>query len=101
MAKKGSKATKKFAKSGELKRAIDTRRKHQKLKKQIQARKSVRGAPVSRGAGDEVDEEPEENIAHTSKKSKGKARAKAVDFLDDDQESGEEGQDDAVTSKGK
>lgn len=105
MAKKGSKATRKFAKSGELKRTIDSRRKHQKVKKQIQARKSVRGAPVLRtphGDGLEDDDGADESVPTSSRKVKGKARAKAVDFLDDDQESDEEAlDDDAVASKGK
>lgn len=100
MAKKGAKATKKFAKSGELKRQIDTRRKHQKVKKQIQARKSVRGAPVARGEAREDDDDKNDDLTTPGKKNKGKGRAKAVDFLDEDDEQSDE-QAEPVASKGK
>lgn len=100
MAKKGAKATKKFAKSGELKRQIDTRRKHQKVKKQIQARKSVRGAPVVRGEAREDENDEGNDLIMTGKKNKGKGRAKAVDFLDEDDDQSD-AQAEPVASKGK
>lgn len=104
MAKKGAKATKKFAKSGQLKSTIDARRKHQKVKKQIQARKSVRGAPVARpGPADDDDNDGDDGVVEDSrKKGKGKARAKAVDFLDDDDdEHSADDKDAPVAGKGK
>jgi nucleolar complex protein 2 len=85
MKKGGAKAARKFAKSGELKRTIDNRRKHQKLKKQIQARKAVRGAPLTRAADPSGDVEGEMDDDRGNKgKRNGKERAKAVDFLDED-----------------
>lgn len=108
MPKKGAKATKKFAKSGGLKQTIDARRKHQKMKKQIQARKSVRGAPIVRdeNAG-EGDDAGDDHISDGPRKgkgaAKGKGRAKAVDFLDPEEDDGDsEGAvDQPVSSKGK
>lgn len=100
MAKKGARATKKFAKSGELKRQIDTRRKHQKVKKQIQARKSVRGAPVARGETREDDDGDDDEVLTSGKKNKGKGRAKAVDFLDEEDEHSDD-QAEPVAGKGK
>jgi nucleolar complex protein 2 len=101
MPKKGAKATKKFAKSGELKRTIDARRKHQKVKRQIQARKSVRGAPVSRGHRRAEDEgEPgDESREGQRVRGKGKARPKTVSFMDEDAES--DAPNTTVASKGR
>lgn len=104
MVNRASKQTKKFAQSGQLKRTIDSRRKHQKFKKQIEARKGVRGAPATRdhkGDGD-GDEEPEDDDRPgPSKKAKGKGRAKAVDFLEEDEDEDVGKSADAVASKGK
>ena len=92
MGKKGAKATRKFAKSGELKRTIDARRKHQKIKKQIQTRKTQRGKPIPRHDNNEDSEGDNE---HTEKKKKGKPKSNVIDFLDGD-EAGE-----AVPEDGK
>jgi len=101
MTKKGTKATRKFAKSGELKRTIDNRRKHQNLKKKIQARKAVRGAALTRDADSSVVAEGEMNEERETKgKREGKGRAKAVDFLDDKDEEPDH-KDEKIVSKGK
>ncbi|CAE6453743.1 unnamed protein product [Rhizoctonia solani] len=55
MGKKAAKSTRKFAKSGELKRTIQARRKHKAVKAKVQARKSTR-----REKNDDDDEEDEE-----------------------------------------
>lgn len=100
MKKKGAKAARKFAKSGELKRTIDSRRKHQKLKQQIQARKAVRGAPLSRDDDPSGDVEGEiQGDQGTKSKRKGK-RAKVVDFLDED-ETYLDSEDEKTIGKGK
>ena len=101
MTKKGTKATRKFAKSGELKRIIDNRRKHQNLKK-IQARKAVRGAPPTRDARSPgVAEGEVNNRSEKNSKGKGKEGAKAVDFLHGEDENHSDNEDEEVVSKGK
>jgi hypothetical protein len=83
MGKKGAKATRKFAKSGELKRTIDARRNHQKVKKQIQTRKALRGGPLLRPNDKE---EKERYNGDSSRRGKGKPRSDAIDFLEEDEE---------------
>ncbi|QRW26486.1 nucleolar complex protein 2 [Rhizoctonia solani] len=59
MGKKAAKSTRKFAKSGELKRTIQARRKFKAVKAKTQARK---GAKRSQNEHDEEEEEEEEDI---------------------------------------
>ncbi|KAG9080597.1 Nucleolar Complex 2 protein [Ceratobasidium sp. 370] len=94
MGKKASKATRKFAASGELKRAITARRKHKAVKQKAQARsvEKERKQKVKTREEDEGSEEEE-----VPKNAKGKGKAKTVDDLlsgafldgaDDDSEAG-------------
>ncbi|KAG8690497.1 Nucleolar Complex 2 protein [Ceratobasidium sp. 394] len=78
MGKKASKATRKFAASGELKRTITARRKHKAVKQKAQARivekeRKRKVKAVEENEGSEEEEVP--------KKSKGKGKAKTVDDL--------------------
>ncbi|KAH6911956.1 hypothetical protein BKA70DRAFT_821427 [Coprinopsis sp. MPI-PUGE-AT-0042] len=59
MGKKAAKATRKFAASGQLKKSIDARRKHQQVKKQIERRKVGKGAGKhgGRSQGDAADDD--------------------------------------------
>ena len=62
MGKKASKATKKFAASGQLKKTIQARHKAQQIKKKIQGRRGNKGGKgIERsgveGGGDEEDDE--------------------------------------------
>lgn len=62
MAKKGAKATRKFAASGQLKKQIQARHKHQELKKRVERRKGKKGGHnVPRKNHDENDEDQEES----------------------------------------
>lgn len=70
MGKKASKATRKFAASGELKRAITERRKHKAVKQKAQAR-GVEKERRRRKRGDENGED-EERGGEEPKKGKGK-----------------------------
>ncbi|KAG8792319.1 Nucleolar Complex 2 protein, partial [Ceratobasidium sp. 428] len=77
MGKKASKATRKFAASGELKRTITARRKHKAVKQKAQARSAEKERKKRTGGGEE-DEGSDEEVL---KKSKGKGKAKPVDDL--------------------
>jgi nucleolar complex protein 2 len=65
---RATKATKKYAASGQLKKSIQARHKHQQIKKKIQGRKKPKGQ--SRSLVTEGDEETENNDK-TSKATKG------------------------------
>ena len=61
---KASKATKKFASSGQLKKTIDARKKHQQVRKRIQGRKTAKPQQKQ----DDAPEEDEEEVEQPSKK---------------------------------
>ncbi|KAF9048039.1 Noc2-domain-containing protein [Hymenopellis radicata] len=68
---KASKATKKFASSGQLKKTIEARRKHQQVRKRIQSKKTVKGKQKAVEVPDDEDvEDEEEEEISTSKKRK-------------------------------
>lgn len=70
MGKKASKATRKFAASGELKRTITARRKHKAVKQKAQARGIEKDRKRARKADDgEEGSEEEEDVP---RKGKGK-----------------------------
>ena len=73
MGKKATKATRKFAASGQLKKTIQQRRKHQDIKRKAERRKtnsSQKGKERAgaHGAADHEDEEDEDEVEEASGK---------------------------------
>ncbi|KAJ7260970.1 Noc2p family-domain-containing protein [Mycena haematopus] len=96
MGKKAAKSMKKFASSGQLKKTIDARRKHQQIKKKNSSKKSAHDAKKGKqkpGVAREDEEEEGESAP-----VKGKKRMTVDDFLSggfmDDDSDGEEGEED-------
>ncbi|KAI6046626.1 Noc2-domain-containing protein [Pisolithus marmoratus] len=93
MGRTTKKSAKKFASSGRLKKTIESRRKHQKVKKEIQGRRGAKGK--GKVAEDTHATSEEEEIEESSKKAKSKVKS-VDDFLgakfmeDDDGSDGEE-----------
>ena len=69
MAKKGTKATRKFAASGQLTKKIQARRKHQQIQKKIHKNKGARNKGRERSRGDVGDEEERTEEIKSSKKT--------------------------------
>ena len=68
MGKKANKATRKFAASGQLKKTIQQRRKHQDIKRKVERRKgSKKGKERETEAADDGDED-EDVVEETSGK---------------------------------
>ena len=68
MGKKANKATRKFAASGQLKKTIQQRRKHQDIKRKVERRKgSKKGKARETEAADDGDED-EDVVEETSGK---------------------------------
>ncbi|KAJ7657909.1 Noc2-domain-containing protein [Mycena polygramma] len=101
MGKKAAKSMKKFASSGQLKKTIDARRKHQQIKRKNVNKKSIKdGKAKQRPADSEQPEDEEENAEATSSKAAGKGSKKRMtvdDFLGggfiDDSDGEEEDED--------
>ncbi|KAG6837759.1 hypothetical protein H0H93_001686 [Arthromyces matolae] len=99
MGKKASKQTKKFASSGQLKKVIEARRKHQQVTKRIKGRRGGKGEKVrpQEVNTEDVQEEVEEASPVQTKKSK---KGMSVDellgasFMDESDEDGDEEGDD-------
>ncbi|KAG6890208.1 hypothetical protein C0995_010219 [Termitomyces sp. Mi166 len=113
MGKRASKQTKKFAASGQLKKVIQARHKHQQIRKRIQGKRGTKGDKVP---PEEVDFEDEEDEIEaptnaTAKKSKGMSvdellnadfmgesdddeNADVSDMADGDSDDGNESEDD-------
>ena len=71
MAKKGTKATRKFAASGQLTKKIQARRKHQQIQKKVHKNKSARNRKgAERAHVDASDREDEGECAKDKKSSK-------------------------------
>ena len=71
MAKKGTKATRKFAASGQLTKKIQARRKHQQIQRKVHTNKSARNKGRERAHVDDAsDGENEERGAKENKSSK-------------------------------
>jgi len=71
MAKKGTKATRKFAASGQLTKKIQARRKHQQIQRKVHKNKSARNEKGrERAHVDARDREDEEECAKEKKSSK-------------------------------
>jgi nucleolar complex protein 2 len=79
MGKKANKASRKYAASGQLKKEIQARRKHQQVKRTIERRKGAKAKPVN-GV----------NEIKGKGKGKGKEREVVDDNEDDDVEMSEE-----------
>ncbi|KAF7297154.1 Noc2-domain-containing protein [Mycena indigotica] len=71
MGKKVAKSTKKFSASGQLKKTIEARRKHQKIKKRVSSKKEGKGKQRAVAEESIDDDEAEEEVKETSKKDKG------------------------------
>lgn len=74
MAKKGAKATRKFAASGQLKKQIQARHKHQQLKKNIERRKGGKAGRGASGYGKGRGEDGEEDDGDEDRDAKGKSK---------------------------
>jgi hypothetical protein len=72
MAKKGTKATRKFAASGQLTKKIQARRKHQQIQRKINKTKSVKNKGRERPPVDAEDGEDEDESEKEIKSSKKK-----------------------------
>lgn len=64
---KATKATRKFASSGQLKKTIQSRKKHQQVKKKIEGRRGAKGkgkgkAPVQDDGSEQDDDEKTEFV---------------------------------------
>jgi nucleolar complex protein 2 len=70
MAKKGTKATRKFAASGQLTKKIQARRKHQQIQRKINQSKSARSKGRERPPVDVKDGEGEDESEKEIKSSK-------------------------------
>ncbi|KAG5735577.1 hypothetical protein E4T56_gene11159 [Termitomyces sp. T112] len=83
MGKKASKQTKKFAASGQLKKVIQARHKHQQIRKRILGK---RGAKDDKVRSEEVDNEDEENEVEvpSNEKAKSKKGMSVDEFLNAD-----------------
>ncbi|KAJ7468636.1 Noc2-domain-containing protein [Mycena latifolia] len=94
MGKKAAKSMKKFASSGQLKKTIDARRKHQQIKRKNLSKKSVKDGKAKQRPAAPEDEDQEEDEAP----AKGSKKGMTVDdflgggFMDgsDDDEGGED-----------
>ncbi|GLB44619.1 putative noc2p family protein [Lyophyllum shimeji] len=105
MGKKASKATKKFVSSGQLKKAIQARHKHQQIRKKTQGR---RGGKDKRERAEHADiEENEEEINEPVpvKEKKSKKKMSVDELLDagfmDQSDDGEDGEEDAEDMAGE
>ncbi|KAI9451254.1 Noc2-domain-containing protein [Lactarius psammicola] len=111
MAKRGTKATRKFAASGQLTKKIQARRKHQQILRKNQKNKgakSRRREPAQAENGGSENEEPEDADRAKAKERKSSLKGMSVDdFLgagfmeeDDESEGDGEGEDSADTDDG-
>ncbi|KAF7320891.1 Noc2-domain-containing protein [Mycena chlorophos] len=80
MGKKAAKSTKKFSASGQLRKTIDARRKHQKIKKRIAGKKDTKGKQRAPEPVDDNDDNDDEEVPLS--KDKGKKRMTVDDFLE-------------------
>jgi nucleolar complex protein 2 len=102
MGKKAPKSAKKFAASGQLKKVIQARHKHQQQKKRTQHRRGNKGGADAKAGRDE-DEEVQEKVQENREKSK--RGVKSVDdflsgsFMDDEDDEGEGGSDDEMAGE--
>ncbi|KAG6330687.1 hypothetical protein ID866_8405, partial [Astraeus odoratus] len=83
MGKATKKSTRKFASSGQLKKTIEKRRKHQETKKKIQSRRGAKGKGTVKEAA-ESDASSEDENEEEEPKSKGGSKMKGMsvdDFL--------------------
>ena len=74
MGKKAAKSMKKFASSGQLKKTIDARRKHQQIKKKNLSKKSAKDGKAKQRptvSKDPEDEEEKEEAASSKAPAKG------------------------------
>lgn len=69
MGKKATKATRKFAASGQLKKTIQQRRKHQDIRRKVERRNATKkGKGKEQQVGEDGDEEGEGDVQETSRK---------------------------------
>lgn len=99
MAKRGTKATRKFAASGQLTKKIQARRKHQQIQRKTQKNKGTktrRREPAQAESGHSENEEPgDADRAKAKEKKKSSLKGMSVDdflgasFMEEDDEAGE------------
>ncbi|KAG6810857.1 hypothetical protein H0H92_010041 [Tricholoma furcatifolium] len=101
MGKKASKQTKKFAASGQLKKVIQARHKHQQIRKRTQGKRSTRDTKRPEPEDVDIEEEDDEIEAPVATKAKKSKKGMSVDelldakFMDDsDADSGDEDAED-------
>ncbi|KAJ7682900.1 Noc2p family-domain-containing protein [Mycena rosella] len=84
MGKKAAKSMKKFASSGQLKKTIDARRKHQQIKRKNMSKKSVKDGKAKQRPAEAGEDDDDEGAASNSKApAKGSKKGMTVDdFLD-------------------
>lgn len=69
MGKKATKATRKFAASGQLKKTIQQRRKHQDIRRKVERRNATKkGKGKEKQVDEDGDEEDEDGVGDTSRK---------------------------------
>ncbi|KAA1466846.1 Noc2-domain-containing protein [Dentipellis sp. KUC8613] len=102
MAKKGAKATRKFAASGQLKKTIQARHKHQQIQKKIHKKQAAKKGKPARGKEreDEGAEEDDDEVEEKGSKSNfGRFKGMSVDdflgggFMDEDDEEASDEED--------
>ncbi|KAJ8502657.1 hypothetical protein ONZ45_g11555 [Pleurotus djamor] len=84
MVKRASKATKKFAASGQLKKTIQARKKHQQVRKRISGRRGAKnGKPGPSARTQEDDDASEDEVPKTKQKGTkaGKTKSMTVDDI--------------------
>ncbi|KAI0255426.1 Noc2-domain-containing protein [Lactifluus subvellereus] len=92
MAKRGTKATRKFAASGQLTKKISARRKHQQIQRKVHKNKGARNKGRERAHVDAADAEVEDESAEERKSTKKGLKGMSVDdflgasFLDEEVE---------------
>ncbi|KAG6891449.1 hypothetical protein C0992_006708 [Termitomyces sp. T32_za158] len=92
MGKKASKQTKKFAASGQLKKVIQARHKHQQIRKRTQGKRGPKGDKV-RSEQVDIQDEEDEIEAPTNAKAKKSKKGMSVDELLNADFMGESGDD--------
>ncbi|KAJ6526567.1 Noc2-domain-containing protein [Mycena vulgaris] len=84
MGKKAAKSMKKFASSGQLKKTIDARRKHQQIKRKNLSKKSVKDGKAKQRPTEQQEDGEEDDDEEGTSKSKGPAKGSKKGMTVDD-----------------
>ncbi|KAJ7058144.1 Noc2-domain-containing protein [Mycena amicta] len=105
MGKKAAKSQKKFAASGQLKKTIEARRKHQQIRKRVSNKKEGKGKQRVAESKQSIEDDDEDVPAKSTSKDKGKKRMTVDDFLEggfmDDSDEDEDIAEDQEDSEGE